>query len=677
VLGEGGMGIVYEAEQESPRRRVALKVLRRQWRSERLLRRFRLESEILGRLQHAGIAQILEAKSIDDDDGAVPFIAMEYVHGKPLLTYANEQRLPVRDRLILMALICDAVHHAHQNGVVHRDLKPANILVVPGGASVSDTKAGGVGAQPKVLDFGVSRLIDPEAQTMTLHTSVGELIGTVPYMSPEQAGGDPDELDWRSDVYSLGVILYELLTDRLPQDIRGRMAHEALRAIREDEPAPAGSVVRSLRGDIETIIAKALEKDKQRRYQSAEQLGADIHRHLNQEPIGARPASTVYRLRKFTKRNKALVTGVAIAFVAMAAATVVSVGQAIAAERARQKEADLRGVADARTAEAERAREQSEAAYQFLAEMIGAADPDEMGKDVRVSDFLAHAASKIDERFPDQPSVRAHLRRNIGITFRNMGMIDRAETLLLQGVEDARLAYDDDDPILLRSLRSAAVLYDDQRLFDKSLPMHRQILAVQLRVLGPEHRDTLGSACNVGLTLFDLGQYDEAGEILEATLASMRETLGAEDRFTINAIQGVGSVRLMQGRFDEAEAAFSEARDVSTEMSGRGDLRAIAAITSLGDVDLARGHPGDALDDLDEALARARSVLPSTHWRLGQIQKRRAMCLLELGDLDEAEDLLLESREILRGAFGDEARSMTDEIQAALARLEALRAGAR
>jgi tetratricopeptide (TPR) repeat protein len=300
-----------------------------------------------------------------------------------------------------------------------------------------------------------------------------------------------------------------------------------------------------------------------------------------------------------------------------------------------------------------------------------------MGKDVRVSDFLAHAASKIDERFPDQPSVRAHLRRNIGITLRNMGMIDRAETLLLQGVEDARLAYDDDDPILLRSLRSAAVLYDDQRLFDKSLPMHRQILAVQLRVLGPEHRDTLGSACNVGLTLFDLGQYDEAGEILEATLASMRETLGAEDRFTINAIQGVGSVRLMQGRFDEAEAAFSEARDVSTEMSGRGDLRAIAAITSLGDVDLARGHPGDALDDLDEALARARSVLPSTHWRLGQIQKRRAMCLLELGDLDEAEDLLLESREILRGAFGDEARSMTDEIQAALARLEALRAGAR
>jgi serine/threonine protein kinase/tetratricopeptide (TPR) repeat protein len=669
VLGEGGMGIVYEAEQDNPRRRVALKVLRRQWRSERLLRRFRLESEILGRLQHPGIAQILEARSANDDDGAIPFIAMEYVQGKPLLTYANDERLNARDRLALIASICDAVHHAHQHGVVHRDLKPANILVVSGGTRTGDAKTGGDIAQPKILDFGVSRLIDPEAQTMTLHTSVGELVGTVPYMSPEQAGGDPDELDWRSDVYSLGVILYELLTDHLPHDVRGKMAHEALRAIREDEPIPAGSVVRSLRGDVSTILAKALEKDKRRRYQSAAELGADIRRHLLEQPITARPASTAYRVRKFARRNKALVTGVGIAFAAMAIATVVSVGQAIRADAARAQEAELRVVAEARTADAERAREQSEAAYQFLAEMIGASDPDEFGKDARISDVLAHAASKIDERFPEQPSVRAHLRRNIGITYRNMGMLAEAEAIILLAVEDVKQAFDESDPIVLRTLRSAAVIYDDQRMYDKSLPMHREILAVQTRVLGPEHRDTLGSACNVGLTLFDLGRNHEAAEILEATLAIMRHTMGLNDRFTINAIQGVGSVRLAQSRFDDAEASFAEARDVATDAFGRTDLRAIAAAYSLGETDLARGRPDDALVDLADALDRAQSALPANHWRIGQIQRLQGLCLLELGRLDEAEQRLRDARAIFETTYGTGPGTLTDEVDAALARL--------
>lgn len=667
VLGEGGMGIVYEAEQENPRRRVALKVLRRQWRSERLLRRFRLESEILGRLQHPGIAQILEARSANDDDGAIPFIAMEYVQGRPLLTFASEERLNARDRLGLIASICDAVHHAHQHGVVHRDLKPANILVVPGGTRSGDAKTGAGVAQPKILDFGVSRLIDPEAQTMTVHTSVGELVGTVPYMSPEQAGGDPDELDWRSDVYSLGVILYELLTDHLPHDVRGKMAHEALRAIREDEPIPAGSVVRSLRGDVSTILAKALEKDKRRRYQSAAELGADIRRHLLEQPIAARPASTAYRVRKFARRNKALVTGVGIAFGAMAIATVVSVGQAIAADAARAQEAELRVVAEARTTDAERAREQSEAAYQFLAEMIGSADPDENGKDVRVSEFLAHTATRIDERFPDQPSVRAHLRRNIGITYRNMGMLNEAEEVLLKAVEDAKLAFDESDPIVLRTLRSAAVLYDDQRLYEKSLPMHQEILAVQARVLGPEHRDTLGSACNVGLTLFDLGRLDEAAEMLEATGATMRRVLGVTDRFTINAIQGIGSIRLRQGRFDDAEAAFVEARDAATEGDGPNNLRAITAVQSLAEVESARGSHQAALETVDDALARAKDTIPDTHWRVGQLLHFKGCTLLELGKPVEAEPLLRQARAIFEAAYGTGPGTLTDDVDRLLA----------
>lgn len=358
VIGEGGMGIVYEAEQDSPRRRVAVKVLRRQYGSARLIGRFRREAEILGRLQHPGIAQILEAGTTVTCGSEQPFIAMEYVHGRPLLEYVRERNPGRRERLALIATVCDAVHYAHQSGVVHRDLKPGNILVLR--TDAPGTRSQGVsGATPtgslavKVLDFGVARLTDADMQAVTLHTTVGELIGTVPYMSPEQAAGDPAGLDWRSDVYTLGVILYELLTGRLPQDVRTLLVHEAVRAIREDDPTPAGSVDRSLRGDIETIIAKALEKDKTRRYQSAAELAADIRRHLSEQPIAARPASAVYRMRKFARRNKAIVAGICVAFASMLLVTMMAVRQAVVNERARAREQGLRRVADARTAEAE------------------------------------------------------------------------------------------------------------------------------------------------------------------------------------------------------------------------------------------------------------------------------------------------------------------------------------
>ncbi len=359
VLGEGGMGTVYEAEQDNPRRSVAVKVLRNQAASIQALRRFEQEAQMLGRLQHPGIAQILEAGTTDAERGAWPFIAMEHVKGLPLLEFARERNLSRRERLELVARACDAMHYAHENGVVHRDLKPGNILVVEEGTEArrregnKESAEHSLRAVPKILDFGVGRLIDSDAQGVTLRTTVGELIGTVPYMSPEQAAGDPAGLDWRSDVYSLGVILYELLTGRLPQEVRNLMIHEAVRVIREDDPTPAGSVNRSLRGDVETILAKALEKDKLRRYQSAADFAADIRRHLHEQPISARPASAMYRLTKFAKRNKAIVTGVAIAFLAMMAGTVFSTRQAIVAESARQQEEQQRRVADDRTAEAQ------------------------------------------------------------------------------------------------------------------------------------------------------------------------------------------------------------------------------------------------------------------------------------------------------------------------------------
>jgi serine/threonine protein kinase/Tfp pilus assembly protein PilF len=295
LIGEGGMGSVYEAEQDRPSRTVALKIIKPGISSPRLLRRFEQESEALGRLQHPGIAHIYEAGTADTGFGPQPYFAMEFIRGRTLTDYAEAARLPLRARLEIVARIAEAAHHAHQRGLIHRDLKPANILVDESG-------------QPKILDFGVARTTDSE---VTLQTDAGQLLGTLAYMSPEQVLGDPLEIDARSDVYALGVVLYELLAGRLPYTI-GRLP-ETIRAIREEEPLRLGAVNRSCRGDLETIVATALAKDKARRYGSAGELAADIRRYLHDEPIVARAPGLGYRLQKFTRRNKSLMTAAAVA----------------------------------------------------------------------------------------------------------------------------------------------------------------------------------------------------------------------------------------------------------------------------------------------------------------------------------------------------------------------------
>mgnify|MGYP001409848262 CR=1 FL=1 len=304
VLGSGGMGVVYVAQQERPKRTVALKVMRRvlgdpnSASAQRILRRFEHEAELLGRLHHPGIAQIYEAGTYTADGLTHPYIAMELVKGEPLLAYAAKHNLGNREKLVLVERICEAVQHAHRNGVIHRDLKPANILVDESG-------------RPKVLDFGVARTTNTDLQLTSEHTAVGALIGTLPYMSPEQVSGDPSAVDTRSDVYAVGVIIYELLANKLPYDLASRSLPEAARIIRDEEPTRLSAIDRYFRGDVEMIVSKSLAKDRTRRYQSASDLGEDIARYLAGQAISARRDSAMYVLRKQLRRYRGIVSTVA------------------------------------------------------------------------------------------------------------------------------------------------------------------------------------------------------------------------------------------------------------------------------------------------------------------------------------------------------------------------------
>jgi serine/threonine protein kinase/WD40 repeat protein len=294
LLGEGGMGRVYEAEQQAPRRRVALKVIRGAFVSPEVLRRFENEAQVLGRLKHPGLATVYEAGSALLQGERVPYLAMELVEGEPLDVWLARARPAREERVELVALVCDAVHHAHQKGIVHRDLKPSNVLVDAAG-------------RPRVLDFGIARITGADVEITTQHTHTGAVLGTLPYMSPEQLAGDSAQVDLRSDVYALGVLLYEVLGGRRPLDLRGKSLAEAARVVTQEEPPPLGALDARLRGDLETIAAKALAKEKERRYPSAAELAEDLRRALRDEPIVARPVTTLHQLLKFARRNRRLV----------------------------------------------------------------------------------------------------------------------------------------------------------------------------------------------------------------------------------------------------------------------------------------------------------------------------------------------------------------------------------
>lgn len=471
VIGAGGMGVVYVAEQDRPRRRVALKVLRAAIASARMLRRFEYEAEVLGRLQHPGIAQVYEAGTFTEGRLSRPFIAMELIAGLPLVEHAQKAALPIRARVELLAKVADAVQHAHQSGVIHRDLKPANIIISPAASPApaldatpppshpAAASAPGAGDQPKILDFGVARGLTPDgpdAHHTTAHTAVGQIIGTLPYMSPEQLDARAAGADSRSDIYALGVIGYELLTGRLPLNVASLPLPEAARRIHDDQPERLSRIDRQLRGDLDTIIAKALAKDPQRRYPSASEFAADLRRFLAGEPISARQDSAVYVLRAQIRKHKALVAGLCMGVVGLVTFAVYAAFQADAKDKlaiARQQETTRARIAQTEAlAQKERAddnarRLESELTSANLerGRLLGAAGSLRAAEDLLWPAFLRNIASHhtfyaLWEMYSHQPclaSIAAHAQRAIYITAAPSG-----DLLASVGDGDRLIVYD-------------------------------------------------------------------------------------------------------------------------------------------------------------------------------------------------------------------------------------------
>lgn len=598
AIASGGMGTVYEAEQYNPKRTVALKVIRHGLATPNLLRRFELESEVLGRLQHPGIAQIYEAGTANTDAGAQPFFAMEFVRGLDLKRYISQNKLTISQRLDLLARLCDAVQHAHQKGVIHRDLKPGNILVDESG-------------QPKILDFGVARATDSDKQITTMQSDVGQLIGTIQYMSPEQVSADPNDIDTRSDIYALGVITFEVLTGRPPYDLKNKMIHEAARIIREETLTKPSTINRTLHGDIETIIGKALQKEKHRRYQSAAELAADIRHYLNAEPIAARPPSAAYQLKKFAQRNKALVGGLVSTFLVLIAGVV---GIAIFARLEFKQRV-----------QAEEAKAEAETVTGFLTEILSAVHPEKQGKEITVREILDGAAERVKTDFAEKPLVQARLHTTIGSTYRGLGLFDEAKKHLSSGFE----------------------LYD--------------------RIRGPIDQRTMKAAYVLGVVLQDRGEYDAAEKQLMATLEQQRSSLGREHQDTVSTMSTLATVYLKTGRLSLAKATFQSAIEVGTRVDGAEHMNTLKNKVNLADVYEAQGGFAEAESRYLEVLEVIRRTIGVNHPFPLQVMDKIGRTLFQQRRLLEAETIwreTLASREQILGATHFETLDSVNNLAA-------------
>jgi len=675
IIASGGMGTVYEAEQDRPRRTVALKVMSWGTASESTRRRFEFEAEALARLRHQGIAQLYAAVLPEDVGAEVPYIVMEYVpRARSITAYSRAEKLSRSDLLELFAAVCDAVHHGHQRGVIHRDLKPANILVNDDG-------------NPKIIDFGVARLSDRDTSRVGPHTQAGQMVGTMSCMSPEQVLADPDDLDTRSDVYALGVVLYELLSLHPPYEVNGLSLREATEVITGQEPQPLGNIDRSLSGDLEIITSKALAKERDHRYTSASALAGDVRCFLEGLPIAARRPSMAYHIVRFSQRNRVLMSAAAIVVLALIAATMISVDYAISAHdsemkalRAEQEavtardqartdqRAALDAKAQAQLAEetaldaltvAEQARARSEQNVEqlrqisdfYLEKVLASADRSlSAGEELTIRKALDIASRQIDQ--VEDAEVRATLFAGFGDVYLSLSHTDDAAEMLEHAEELRRELHERPHQALTNTIYLLARAEQGRGHEELAMALYEEALQDTQALEGPtsdKAASILESMANLqhslGDTLGGLARMEEARNIYARNRS-------ADDPIVLRSqLSYFGLLRFVKTRIDvigELQRMF--AIEVKRDQL---DEAFIAEITNMtGSFLLKRGDHAGAFEMLLETEKIRRRVLEPRHVLLASTLASKGICLLHLGRTDEAVDCFRESVGIYVERYG-------------------------
>ena len=627
LLGEGGMGAVYLADQLHPRRRVALKVIKAKIISEDAIKRFEVEGETLAKLSHPGVAQVFAAGIESDAGGSVPFFAMEYVDdAKTITDWAEDHSLDLRSRLELFADACDALSHAHQRGVIHRDLKPGNVLV------------NGLG-ELKVIDFGVAQVEEDQQAELD---QPRQIVGTLQYMPPEQVRGDQD-IDTSCDVYAFGVVLYQMLVGQLPYEIDTTSIANAITSVIEAPTPSLLEVKPGLGRDLDAVIAKSLAKERGDRYSSAAELGADIRRYLADEPITARSQTTGEAIRRFMRKHRTATSAIVIICLVIIAGLISVSVFAYRAEVARAEENRQRLVAEEATRRVERERERLEEIVEFQADMIKNVNPSQMGRTLRMS-ILESTRNKAENSNYEVEDIEFILADQEDF-LASFNPTDVAKELfdihiLRSGLGQIPRRFEGDPQTEAAVREIIGDSYETLGLYELAEPEYVRALEIRTELLGPNAPETLESTDDLGILRMNQGRLDESRQLYASALKGRREVLGTQHPDTIASLQNLGNSMLLQGDLEGAKLTLQEAYASSLRVNGELYPNTITILGNLGYVHSKLGELETAKEQLTQALALTQRLYGDDTSEAMEVLRNIAAVLMQTGDLASASDYL-------------------------------------